>query len=306
MSDIYYDNYMEDEVPPEKSRAQQITGLIFKTLGIAIIVFINFFIFYRIYAGKEPKMAKEYLWNENAVASYNEHAQISAGSDKFPSNEYKVKSVTLGGYTLTDEKGNETNVSRSEYGDNSFKVYTQTLRSYTLTDPDTDKTMVVERSDFYKDGTELNGAFRVTNMYYTPVASQVQVTFRYNHVALEELTKDYALPSVPSGEVYAFTLTDNLGNEYKDYSFTSGTKSVYNYRRLLFDGIKFDNVTMLTLNIYFIDDVTYGSPYISMVIYDANIGLDTMKISGGNTVTKGLAEPNYIVKQGKQGEQEDK
>jgi hypothetical protein len=138
-----------------------------------------------------------------------------------------------------------------------------------------------ESFEAYKHEYDYNftadGTFSVSNLYLVPSADQVQFTVRYNNSTLKKLMKEYNLADKPVGETFVYRLTDNLGNEYTEYEFITDSKNVYNYRRVVFDGIKMtdsntgENVLeTLTLNIYYAKDVLLSEPYDTLEIYNAS------------------------------------
>ena len=101
---------------------------------------------------------------------------------------------------------------------------------------------------------------------------QWQVLIRYNDSVLEEFggTNDH-----PTGERFIFTLQDDLGHVYTDYSYIWEKTSRHTFIRLIFDGVeesfvseisredgshttKVDRISELRLNIYCREDVKNG------------------------------------------------
>jgi len=127
-----------------------------------------------------------------------------------------------------------------------------------------------------------DGKFSLSNSFYVPSTGQFQFTVRYNNSTVKKLLNEYDLKEEPTGEIFVFTLTDNLGNTYTDYDFVIDEKNLYNYRRIIFDGIDLSankitqdkdgkevklTFSSLTLNIYYIDDVVLSEPYGSLLVY---------------------------------------
>ncbi len=131
----------------------------------------------------------------------------------------------------------------------------------------------------YKHNYEYNftdgGTFSVSNLYFIPSAEQFQFTVRYNNSTLKKLMQEYDLQEKPIGETFVYRLVDNRGNEYTEYEFLTDSKNVYNYRRVVFDGIKMPQedsgeavLETLTLNIYYAKDVLLSKPYATLEIYN--------------------------------------
>ncbi len=102
------------------------------------------------------------------------------------------------------------------------------------------------------------GYFAVTDAKFIPEAEQVQILFRYNNSTIRHLKEDYALDKMPDRdeELYDVTLyvvydltpdnpNDNAGNipeavrgeRYHATLSVADKKNLYNYRKLVFDGI---------------------------------------------------------------------
>ena len=174
------------------------------------------------------------------------------------------------------------------------------------------------------DNLTPNGKFSASSVYFVPSIGQFQMTLRYNDSTVKklvnELMTEYELKNAnevkekfgvyenTEKELFVFTLSDNLGNVYTDYQVVSGTKYMYNYRRIIFDNIDM-NATKVTekdgetlteafeelyLNIYFIDDVQLSAPYAILTVYDTehdHSPVDLKKYPSNDTPSKNLAPP---------------
>ena len=136
--------------------------------------------------------------------------------------------------------------------------------------------------------------FTAKNVAFIEDANQIQLLFRYNNATIRSLVKDYNLPAVPdrAADLYDVTLyvaydltpddvTDNAGNDpasvkfvrYYPTSSESAQTLMYNYRRLVFDGVDM-NVTenpvlAVYVDVYYKEDIDYGKdPYGTLCIYD--------------------------------------
>lgn len=152
------------------------------------------------------------------------------------------------------------------------------------------------KSYYYKRPNNMteDGKFSASNIYFTPSISQFQITIRYNDSTLRKLADEYKLEKIPDGEVFVFTLSDNLGNIYTEYKYTEDTKSLYNYRRVVFDGIDMNSIktteeedgktkeekfSELYINIYFTEDVVLSKPYGKITVYDNNFYHEPIDLS---------------------------
>lgn len=87
-----YDYYPSDEAPKKGLTV----GKIFKYIIIALVICVYVLILFRIFIKEDPKSAKEFIWTEEAVASYNE-----LGSD-FKVMNQEIRSFT---YTIPGAEG---------------------------------------------------------------------------------------------------------------------------------------------------------------------------------------------------------
>jgi hypothetical protein len=158
---------------------------------------------------------------------------------------------------------------------------------YLWQDPDTGESKTIYR-DSFNGGDEIGDqTMCITNMYYIPASSQVQVTFRYNQNAEEDLLDYYELDALPEGELFYYVLTDEKGNAYGEVSYITGSRYVYTYRRLLFDNVNIDKATELYLNIYYTGKPS-AAPYEQMIIYDKYIESFEIEIEKPKGVTGAL------------------
>ncbi len=167
------------------------------------------------------------------------------------------------------------------------------------------------------DNITRSGRFTTSNVYFVPMINQIQFTVRYNNSTLKALAKDYELSAIPTGENFIFVLEDNLGNIYTEYEYTVDAKNLYNYRKVIFDGIDTNaskvtkdknnkDVTeyfeSLTLKIYYVNDVLLSMPYDSLVVYHAGRRSEELDLEKymfeNNTATSGLTKRmDYVVKE---------
>lgn len=134
------------------------------------------------------------------------------------------------------------------------------------------------------------GYFAVTQSLIIREIDQIQFVLRYNNSTLKYTAKDYDLADIPSRDenVYDVTLTvmydltpenseDNDGKtpeavRYERFfasDMVSAKKTLYNYRKFVFDGIRIDDsVIAVYADFYYVGDVNYDEqPYGSLLIY---------------------------------------
>ena len=146
-----------------------------------------------------------------------------------------------------------------------------------------------EQSKFTR-GENNYGYFAITQSLIIEDIDQIQFVFRYNNSTLVHTKEDYSLPATPSRdeEVYDVTITvmydltpenkdDNDGTNKEAVSFErffasdmiAAKKTLYNYRKFVFDGIKIDDsVIAVYADFYYVGDLDYSkTPYGSLLIY---------------------------------------
>lgn len=297
--DIYYDMHMDDSGDYyEKSKFSKIVSLFFKSI-VAIIIIATFAIlFYRMWSMKEPSTSKKFIADQTTIDKANEFKNSTTLSE-YTGNGWYVDFRTFDKVVLKNHKNSkEVTLSASEYGYRGLEVFSHTLASYYLKNEETGEYEIIERSEYYSVKNEDEGDLKISGNYFIPQAGQLEVTFRYNDNAIKTLYDNYMMASAEKDEKFVFVITDNLGNHYTDYSFIEEKRANYHYRRLIFSGIKFEDVSTLYLDIFYVNDVKLDSPYRSILIYDSNISLEHYTSDIPSSVTQNLTpKPNYIVKE---------
>lgn len=122
--------------------------------------------------------------------------------------------------------------------------------------------------------------FSVSNVVFIKDADQVQLTFRYNNSTIRHLAEDYDLPEVPArdAELYevtlyvAYDLTPDVAEDDDNVEWvrfyptasetTAAQKSLYNYRKLVFDGIDLKDtdrpILAIHMDVYYVEDIDYS------------------------------------------------
>lgn len=297
--DIYYDMHMDDGGDDyEKSKFSKIVSLFFKSVAAIIVIAVFAILFYRMWSMREPSMSEDFLANDITVSSSKEHSGDELSSE-YSGDGWYVDFRTFDSVTLKNHKNSkEITLSIDEYGYDGFQIFTHTLASYYLKNEETGEYETVERSEYYLVQDDDEGALKISNAYFMPQSGQLEVTFRFNNNVISNLYGSYPLAARDEGELFVYVISDNQGNKYTEYCYTEGTRANYNYRRLLFSGIDFKNVSTLYLDIYYINDVDMSDPYRSMIIYDNNISLDEYETKVPSSVTSGLIDmPKYITRE---------
>ena len=153
-----------------------------------------------------------------------------------------------------------------------------------------DLNIFTQEQTIFTRGDNNYGYFAITQSVIIKDIDQVQFVFRYNNSTLEHTKDDYKLSSAPSRDdnVYDVTITimydltpenpnDNDGKTPDAVSFqrfyasdmVSAKKTLYNYRKFVFDDIKIDDtVIAVYADFYYVGDINYDEkPYGSLLIY---------------------------------------
>jgi len=175
-------------------------------------------------------------------------------------------------------------------------------------DPKDMKTLLVDNTlaqayDTYGDDLELftqeqgtytraernNGYFYMRQAVFIPQAEQVQILFRYNNSTIDALVEDYGLAETPDrGEhlydlsiVIKKDLTPDIVDDYDEEGcytleryhpseMASGIQNLYNYRKMIFNGVAIDDTTLAVfVDIYYVEDIDYEeAAYGTLCIWD--------------------------------------
>lgn len=82
------------------------------------------------------------------------------------------------------------------------------------------------------------GNFFSAALFLIPDARQLQITVRYSGGTLANLKETYGEEALAGDEPFIFTLADNRGNVYPLSASLSDEKLMYEYRKLVFDGVE--------------------------------------------------------------------
>ena len=151
------------------------------------------------------------------------------------------------------------------------------------------------------------GYFACPKALFIDDCDQVQLIFRYNNSTIRHLAEDYSLPELPdrTEELYDVTLliaydltpdveSDNESNDpacvkyvrVQPTSHTGMEKSLYNYRRFVFDGVDMSDPAILYvfMDVYYVNDVHYdeGEAYGALPVYDYLQKREPYRLSGAD------------------------
>ena len=297
MSDIYYETYNEGEAPEEeKGRASQIVRIILRTAGITVIVLVLGFILYRIFEMREPWGTGRFIYTKDTLALNNALGTQSVVKETYGRKEYAYEKESLKEVTLTKKGDKAENYETvllpvsSYYEKTGFRVLEANTGGYYLTDENGKQTLIKVTGFYETAGSPVEGALRANHVYLVPCAKQVQLTFRYKSDSLAKLEGHTDV----SGNEFSYTLADDNGRTYGDYSYKTDNKGVYKYITMVFDGVELSDVGRLTLLISYLNDKNEKGE-LPIVLYDEALPLpltsadveksepETLKIHKSNT-----------------------
>ncbi len=147
------------------------------------------------------------------------------------------------------------------------------------------------------------GLFGQSNLRWIPAADQLQVTARYNNSTLKDAAEKFELLEVPARDADVFDITlvkviaateeeqaqadrdamsaDVIGEDagetgelprkevrYFPSAMLPDQKNVYNYRRLIFDGVDLSDASMCYLEFYYKGALDYDAePYSELLVW---------------------------------------
>ena len=146
------------------------------------------------------------------------------------------------------------------------------------------------------------GLFAQSNLRYIPSIHQLQVTARYNNSTLDAAAEHFALPEVPARDETVFDVTlvkviaqteeeqaqadadalsaDVIGEEsdetelprkevrYHPTDCLRDQKTVYNYRRYVFDDVDLSDASLCYLEFYYVGAIDYeAEPYSQILVW---------------------------------------
>ena len=173
-------------------------------------------------------------------------------------------------------------------------VWNETTRAAYAADPDGFQILTQEPSTFITD----NGRFWISDVVYLPQAKQLQLTIKYNDSTLKYLKEalekqqadalaaetgdageDQVLPEIVlPDEPFDYSILDNSGNRYHDYSSIADRKQNYNYRRLVFENIEIPEHAAFYVDMYYVESIDYSAiPYGSLMAWNTSQDTETLE-----------------------------
>jgi hypothetical protein len=172
-------------------------------------------------------------------------------------------------------------------------VWNETTRAAYQANPDEFQILSQEPSTFITD----NGRFWISDVVYLPQAKQLQLTIKYNDSTLkylkEALTKqqaeaqttqndggaDQPLPEIVlPDEPFDYSLLDNSGVRYHEYTSAADRAQNYNYRRLVFENIEIPEHAAYYVDMYYVGAIDYSAiPYGSLMAWNTSQDTETLE-----------------------------
>ncbi len=120
---------------------------------------------------------------------------------------------------------------------------------------------------------DVKGYYHISDVVLSKSTNEVQLTVRYNkRSTINTLMDYYSLTERPSGEVFIYILSDDLGNTYTDYTFAATSNNLHEFRRVIFSDVDLESAETLYLDIYYGEHVSPESKmYASFVAYDGEM-----------------------------------
>ncbi len=171
------------------------------------------------------------------------------------------------------------------------------------------------QSDYITSVPDKNyGYFAITDAKFIPEADQVQILFRYNNSTIRNLKEDYNLAEMPDrdDDLYDVTLyavydltpenqEDNAGDipeavrgvRYHATLSVSDRKNLYNYRKLVFDGVDLtpedQPLLAIYVDFYYKEDIDYEQDsYGTLPIYFYDAEWETYEL--GDAEAEGIRD----------------
>lgn len=149
------------------------------------------------------------------------------------------------------------------------EYYPKSMKELAITDSirarvQEDGSLTVHTQDLRASYDNPNFAlFMANHLYYIPELGELQITLRYNNSTLREMQAHFGLKEVPEAslDLFSFSVVDHTavdengkevedgGNRVYPSSISTESKFMYQYIKLTFTGISFEDADWLRLDI---------------------------------------------------------
>jgi hypothetical protein len=156
-------------------------------------------------------------------------------------------------------------------------LWTDSAKRVYENDPKNFKAYTWDLSYIYDDSQE--GNFFASSQVILPTVEQFQITLRFNDSTLKKYSEKYS-KNIEDIE-FEYYLSDNNGKHYPlTTMITDRAFNLYNYVRLVFDGVDTTSVTHLYLDIYFKGEADLESrPVTSLLLFEQDNALKKFRIN---------------------------
>lgn len=173
----------------------------------------------------------------------------------------------------------------------SSVVWNETACAAYAADPDGFQILTQEPATFITD----DGRFWISDVVYLPQAKQLQLTVKYNDSTLKYLKQalanqtsdpnstdtaavlsadDIILPDEP----FDYSVLDNSGTRYHEYTAAADRVQNYNYRRLVFENIVIPENAAFYIDMYYVGAVDYAAiPYGSLLAWNTALDIEEVE-----------------------------
>ena len=252
----------------QRKYGTRIAGLILKALGSLLIIAIVGFLGWRIFdRNTVPSAVKTITPNEKLCEAYREHGDkltiYYQNQTDYTREEKNYGYFANSGTLIIDEAEQIQFILR--YNNSTLKYTAQDYSYYEVTDKSGKVTTVKTRDEALELAKKID-----------PNDPE-----KYMEYFITTLSREDNVYDVTITVMYDLTPDNTEDNDGKDKStvryerfFATGDaisyqKTLYNYRKFIFDGIKVDDsVLAVMVDVYYVDDLNYDeTPYATLLLY---------------------------------------
>ena len=252
----------------QRKYGTRIAGFILKALGSLVIIAIVALLAWRIFdRNTVPSAVKTITPNEKLCEAYKEYGDelniYYQNQTDYTREEKNYGYFANSGTLIIDEAEQIQFILR--YNNSTLKYTAQDYSYYEVTDKSGNVTTVKKRDEALELAKKIDPNDPEKYMeYFISTLSREDNVYDVTITVMYDLTPDND--------------EDNDGNDkssvrYERFFATgdaiSYQKTLYNYRKFIFDGIKIDDsVLAVMVDVYYVDDLNYDeAPYATLLLY---------------------------------------
>ncbi|MBQ8249549.1 MAG: hypothetical protein IJY93_06685 [Clostridia bacterium] len=184
-----------------------------------------------------------YILSDDSGNTYTDYT-VAASSN----NLYEFRRVIFSGVDLETTEGLYLDIFYGGHVSTESKMYA----SFVAYDGEMQVIHHTPSEDLDEDDF-----YRLSGFNLSKGAGTVGLTLRYNSENIKNtLCEKYGLSSLPEDvELFTYTLTDDNGNVYEDYSISASSEDAYEFRNLSFSGVDLTGTETLYLTVYCSEEV---------------------------------------------------